>query len=526
MLTLNDELWPNGIKKDNEGYAVFYPMGTNKTTIPVDSSDWPTGDKLISPFVFQNDELVGFVDTKAMTVSGNTTITMPYTHIEADFSSIEEGTLTVNAPNATVKKFKWAVNAGGNETFDFVIIDFNTTDAETINTVRTAKRVVDKTMYAEDGSVIGTWDTSKIEVGGIYDEEAMMADGLFCNLDIITMEQRGLILSEFESDLSSLRDGSTMFAFCLNLTSFNSNLSNLTVGTSMFNSCLSLTSFEGDLPSLTNGYDMFTSCTNITEFSSDLSSLTIGDSMFRDCSSLTSFSSDLPNLTNGGWMFYNSGLESFTSDLPSLTNGYDMFCYCNNLTSFSSDLSSLTDGSHMFECCSHLTTFNADLSSLTNGYDMFRKCKLDTASVQKIADTINTPSSKRTINISIGNSTPNSQEEAAFNTIASKNWTVYVGVNGGEPLQWNSTSLIPIDGEEQQTSIPFWAKPVPSDEKHAQYVDEQGNFYNILGGQFIYGDDLSTYGMFTCEEDAAANMRLTKIERTRQFMSKFLDNSV
>jgi hypothetical protein len=34
-----------------------------------------------------------------------------------------------------------------------------------------------------------------------------------------------------------------------------------------------------------------------------------------------------------------------------------------------------------------------------------------------------------------------------------------------------------------------------------------------LGGQFIYGDDLSTYGMFTCEDDAAANMGLTKIEK-------------
>ena len=50
-----------------------------------------------------------------------------------------------------------------------------------------------------------------------------------------------------------------------------------------------------------------------------------------------------------------------------------------------------------------------------------------------------------------------------------------------------------------------------SDEQHAQYVDAEGNFYNILGAQFIYGDNLETYGMFTSLEDAAANMRLKKI---------------
>jgi hypothetical protein len=142
---------------------------------------------------------------------------------------------------------------------------------------------------------------------------------------------------------------------------------------------------------------------------------------------------------------------------------------------------------------------------------MFKGCNLDTASVQHIADTINTPSSKGTIHIGIINTTPNSQETTAFNTIASKNWTVFVGVNGGSSTQWTPTSLTPIDGEEQQTPIPYWAKPISSDEQNARYVDSEGNFYNILGGNYIYGDNLETYGMFTCEEDAAAQMRLTKI---------------
>ena len=141
---------------------------------------------------------------------------------------------------------------------------------------------------------------------------------------------------------------------------------------------------------------------------------------------------------------------------------------------------------------------------------MFRSCKLDTASVQNIADTINTPTSKGTIHIYIGNSSPNEQEETAFNTIASKNWTVYV--NGSwNGSQWTPTATTPIDGEQTVTPIPFWAKPVQSDEQHAHYVDSEGNYYNILGGNFIYGDSLETYGMFVSEEDAAANMRLTRI---------------
>ena len=210
---------------------------------------------------------------------------------------------------------------------------------------------------------------------------------------------------------------------------------------------------------------------------------------------------------------YCSNLTSFSSDLSSLTDGYNMFYNCHKLTSFSSDLSSLTNGSNMFYGCDNLTTFSSDLSNLTNGDSMFSYCKLNTASVQNIADTINTPSNKGTIYIGIGNTAPNDQEKAAFNKIASKNWYVYVVVNG-DSSYWSPTFLTPIDGEEQQTPIPFWAKPVPATEERARYIDNDGNYYNILGGNYVYGDDLSTYGMFVSEEDAAANMRLTKIETT------------
>lgn len=212
------------------------------------------------------------------------------------------------------------------------------------------------------------------------------------------------------------------------------------------------------------------------------------------------------DIVNGVW----------TESLADLTDGTSMFEDWDTLESFTSKLTSLTNGSNMFYGCTNLTSFTADLSSLTNGGGMFggnywNSCNLNTTSVQHIANTINTYNGS--ISIGIGNSTPNEQEKAAFNKMVAKGWTVRVNGSTYTPTSPAAITILDENGEETVTPIPFWAKPVPSDEQNAQYIDSEGNFYNILGAQFIYGDDLSTYGMFTCVEDAAANMRLTKIEK-------------
>ena len=271
-----------------------------------------------------------------------------------------------------------------------------------------------------------------------------------------------------------------------------------------------ITTFIGDLSSLTEGEGMFYECHNLTSFTSELSSLTSGNNMFSNCSNLKTFNSDLSSLSNGYYMFANCfNLTDFSSDLSSLTIGCRMFDNCSALTTFASDLSSLDNGVGMFSSCSNLTTFYSNLNSLTDGESMFSDCKLDTASVKNIAETIKTVTYKSIIDIGIGNTTPNVEETEAFNTIASKRWIVYV--NGSSYAPTSTAAIMTLDelGEEITTPIPFWAKPVQSDEEHAKYVDSEGNFFNILGGQFIYGDDISTYGMFINEEDAAANMRLT-----------------
>ena len=64
---------------------------------------------------------------------------------------------------------------------------------------------------------------------------------------------------------------------------WNSNMSSVIDGSSMFYGCSNLTSFTGDLSSLTNGQSMFADCFNLTSFNGDLSSLTSGSSMFSSC---------------------------------------------------------------------------------------------------------------------------------------------------------------------------------------------------------------------------------------------------
>ena len=379
-LNLANSIWPNGMKVDSDGHAVFYPLGTNKVEVPTSSSEWPKGNKLVSPFVYdKDDKLVGFVDTKALTAISRKAIYLPYEHIEADFSAIIKGRLQIHAPNATTKKASWK-NSGVE---DIPEAQFKYKGCKTVEDVK--KQNVNYNYLADISN--GTWSEAllDLEQGGNYDWD----EGMFYNSSA---------LLAYESDLPSLERGYCMFAACANLTTFSADLSSLTDGKYMFYKCTALTSFTSDLSSLQNGSEMFYYCENLSEFdadlpnltdgqymfygnialttfSTDLSSLTNGYRMFYKCTALTSFTSDLSSLTTGDNMFqYCRNLSEFDADLPNLTYGNSMFEYCKNLSEFSSDLSSLTDGSNMFENCTNLESFNSDLSSLENGYNMFMYC--------------------------------------------------------------------------------------------------------------------------------------------------------
>ena len=434
-------------------------LGNNKVAIPDGvTTPWPEGDALVDNFVYKEGKLNGFIDTKALILNDSATTTINYDFVDVTFDSIGEGTLTINrGPRSKYFNVRYGVAVEGDGGSD----SGNTGDTIVLGTKYLGCKTIDD-IKAIDPNYL----TTDI-VDGVWNESL-----------------KDLTSSGGDGSCSSCSGGS-MFNHCTNLITFNSDLSSLQNGADMFLQCGNLETFNAELPKLIYGTNMFSYCANLTLFKcSNLSSLTTGETMFNCCSNLT----------------------TFDADLSSLTDGRSMFWSCTNLTTFDADLSSLTNSYQMFSNCTNLTTFTSDLSSLTDGERMFLGCKLDTASVQQIARTIN-PYNGR-IDIGIGNTKPNDEETAAFNNMAGKGWTVYV--NGSS---WSSSPhpYVLVDETTTETPIPFYAKPIEVEENKAKYVGEDGKFYNILGAQFIYGDNLSTYGMFINEEDAAANMRLTKI---------------
>ena len=348
---LTNSIWPNGIQKDADGYAVFYPLGTNKVEIPKNSPHWPKGNKLIGQFVYKDDKLVGFCDTKAMTATSGDIIVMPYETIDTEFDSIENGTIQIHAPKATVKKASWT-NGGK---VDIPDVEYKYKGCKDIFNIRH----IDEN-YLENDIKEGCWNEllSSLEGSG----------GMFNGCKTLT---------SFTSDLSSLANGDNMFNNCENLTSFDADLSTLTRAYQMFNNCINLKTLKcQDLSSLTYGYQTFVNCSNLTSFTTDLDSVDNGFQMFMRCSNLATFTSDLSSLTTAKYMFCDcSNLLNFKSDLNSLDDGTYMFTNCTSLTSFDIDLDSLTVGDRMFHSCSNISSFTSSLKSLINGYTMFTNCK-------------------------------------------------------------------------------------------------------------------------------------------------------
>lgn len=448
---LQNSIWPNAGGTLGQ-IKVQIPTGTTNDTIK-----WPTGDALVNYFVFNKGKLVGFVDTKALVANDSKTTTFPYEYVNISLPSIAEGEMTYNYDQCTYVILNGEVLKGEIPT-DVDIITKKYAGCKTVNDIK----AVDPN-YLTNDIVNGVWK-----------------EGLADLVD------------------ASVGDEDGMFSYS-NLAEISSNLSSLTVGSGMFKG------------------------TNLTYFDIDLHNLNNGSQMFRGCKNLTSFSSNLSKVTNGSHMFEHTNLESFSSNLSKVTDGGSMFYQCSNLKSFTSDLRSLTNGSSMFGGCTKLTTFSADLRSLTDAWNMFYACYLNTASVKNIADTINPTGNGETIDIGIGKISLSTEDESYLQQIRNKGWYVYANCNGYPDGYYayaasaslaSSLSTLDETGESEMFApLPYWAKPFNADEKRARYVDSEGNFYNILGGHYIYVDDPETYGMFTSLEDAAAQMRLTKIEK-------------
>ena len=345
-------------------------------------------------------------------------------------------------------------------------------------------------------------------------------------------------LTNVDLDLQSLTDGNNMFVFCENLEKVNLYTPILKKATGMFMDCWNLTDCRVDMEHVSYAVYAF-AYTAITSFTKSLQSLVQGQLMFQGCDCLEKFNSNLTSLEMADWMFDDcTKLSDFKCvNLNSLRHGDEMF-RDTLIPSFAYDLPKLISGDGMFNGCTNLTSFIGALSSLISGYDMFKNCKLDTTSLMTIADTINNlveagyaiknndkweytnNSNDFSGMITISFETSGLSEEQIQENlnycqeISNKGWTVYAS---GTTTGSHTVNPTVIDDMEEMTpvSIPYYAKPILSDEKNGNYTDNNGNYYNIIGGQYIFGDDVSSYGMFLNEENAALNMGLTKIEKIK-----------
>lgn len=396
-----------------------------------------------------------------------------------------------------------------------------------------------------EDSVIANIQTEMIENGSymftytplisFYGDLSSLVDGveMFTNTS----------LTSFSGGLRSLRDGDYMFSHTP-LSYFGGDLSSLVYGESMFDST-SLKSFDGDLSSLIYSGTMFSS-TPLTSFNGDLSSLVDGYSMFS-ASNLTSFNANLKSLKNAMGMFYETSLTSFNIDLSSLINGAFMFSNTHKrgysfrhykmvdgvktqveehfraegLTSFSGDLGSLQCGLGMFGDGSDVTYENEEgVIETTKNIT-----PLDEQSVMIIADTIKdlngfsdwdssfTEDVGGIIHIGYNSEVCDAAKIEEYCTeIMNKGWTVYL--NG--TVQTTDDGIEGIatlaeDGSITVAPVPYYCKSVEVEQKEANWTDGE-KYYIILGAQKVFGDDLSTYGMFTSIENAAMNMGFTPYE--------------
>ena len=99
--------------------------------------------------------------------------------------------------------------------------------------------------------------------------------------------------------------------------------------------------FESDLSSLIDGTRMFWAGIGqggsmVSFKTSNLDNLKIGEEMFRASyvctfpSSEVAWNMKLPSLENGAYMFQWYQNDTFVSDMPKLTNGYYMFFHTNH----------------------------------------------------------------------------------------------------------------------------------------------------------------------------------------------------
>lgn len=178
--------------------------------------------------------------------------------------------------------------------------DTTTLTEEQFSTIRSCSKVINNEVLDADDNHLMYWQT----------------DGL--------TNSYGKIKIEIVSGMTTNANGSIFYvtAMGVNFTSdiqiFNSDLSSLTNGTYMFYNCDELISFNSDLSSLTHGDSMFGGCSKLIAFTSNLSSLNSGQNMFQGCKldaqSLANIVHTLPTHITNGTIHIGIGCDNTAAD--------------------------------------------------------------------------------------------------------------------------------------------------------------------------------------------------------------------
>lgn len=289
--------------------------------------------------------------------------------------------------------------------------------------------------------------------------------------------------------------------------------------------------------------------------------LTTAHNMFSYCKQLSSFECDLPYLVNASHMFAKTGLQRFyTSTLASMKTGAYMFYddYTNTASGRLADsdilnianvinniygLNKQDDSQWTYQFPTFKNPDNYGYSTLGNGdtlidyyaasYDGAYYTTGSRITYYECTAAIN-PAYRGVIHLGSQTRYPQTSSTImnACQILVNKGWTVYIDgykaiascfdcngdvtSGGGITLEPNAypvmASAIDITDDNGETITPamYYYKPVPVSESIAKYVDQEGNYFIIMGGELVFGDDLENYGQFTSVEEAAANMGFTK----------------
>ena len=241
--------------------------------------------------------------------------------------------------------------------------------------------------------------------------------------------------------------------------------------------------------------------------------------------SLTSFSCDLGSLVDGSYMFSYTHKRGYTITHYKMVDGVktqvEEHFRAEGLTSFSGDLGSLQTGYRMFGDGANVSYKNEEgVTETTKDIT-----PLDEQSVMIIADTIKDLNGFTDWHSSVGSYERGvihigydsevcdaAKIEEYCTEIMNKGWTVYLnGTQQTADEGVEGAATADEDGTITVTPVPYYCKPVEVEQKEANWTDGE-KYYIILGAQKVFGDDLSTYGMFTSIENAAMNMGFTPYE--------------